>query len=68
MDPDQIPAAGGRWIRDPETGELSPAWNADTCAPTATTRPTISCPGTHGYSVPAHSERTWCRSEWHTPQ
>lgn len=25
MDPDQIPAAGGRWIRDPETGELSPA-------------------------------------------
>ena len=25
VNPDQIPPAGGRWIRDPETGELSPA-------------------------------------------
>lgn len=25
VDMDAIPPAGGRWIRDPETGELSPA-------------------------------------------
>ena len=25
VNPDANPPAGGRWIRDPETGELSPA-------------------------------------------
>ena len=37
-----------------------------TPAPTFVTRPTISCPGTHGYTVgmtSCHSLRTWCRSE-----
>ena len=25
VNPDEIPQTGGRWIRDPETGALSPA-------------------------------------------
>lgn len=35
---------------------------------TAESRPTISCPGTQGNCVPAHSDRTWCKSEWQMPQ
>ena len=41
-----------------------------TAEPTFVTRPTISWPGTHGYTVgmPLHSFRAWCRSEWQIPQ
>src|SRR5690606_18863493 len=50
------------------TPTRSPRLKPATLAPTSATLPTISCPGTHGNSVPAHSARTWCRSEWQTPQ
>src|SRR5262249_22519338 len=48
-----------------------PSLNFLTALPTLVTRPTISWPGTQGYTVGIisfHSLRTWCRSEWHTPQ
>src|SRR5579859_2300158 len=53
------------------TAAMSPGLNLVTALPTFVTRPTISCPGTHGYTVGItsfHSLRTVCRSEWHTPQ
>src|SRR5580658_6889810 len=53
------------------TAARSPGLNLVTAGPTLATRPTISWPGTQGYAVgirPLHSLRTWCRSEWHTPQ
>src|ERR1043166_817754 len=53
------------------TAAMSPSLNFFTAVPTFVTRPTISWPGTHGYTVGItafHSLRTWCRSEWHTPQ
>ena len=53
------------------TAARSPALNLVTAEPTLVTRPTISWPGTHGYTVgitPLHSLRTWCRSEWQMPQ
>ncbi len=36
-----------------------------TSRPTAVTWPTISCPGTHGYCVPALSDL--CRFDWFSP-
>src|SRR3569833_776314 len=50
------------------TPTRSPTLNFVTPGPTATTLPTISWPGTHGYFVPDHSPRTVCRSEWQPPQ
>src|SRR6201996_5039890 len=53
------------------TAARSPALNLVTAEPTEVTRPTISWPGTHGYTVgitPLHSLRTWWRSEWQMPQ
>src|SRR5262250_2360728 len=53
------------------TAAVSPTLKPRTSRPTAETLPTISWPGTHGYTVGialSHSLRTWCRSEWHTPQ
>src|SRR5580704_6274995 len=53
------------------TAARSPSLNFFTALPVLATRPTISCPGTHGYTVGimfSHSLRTWCRSEWQTPQ
>src|SRR5271169_2443950 len=53
------------------TAARSPCLNFLTAEPTIVTRPTISCPGTQGYTVgitPLHSLRTWCRSEWQMPQ
>src|ERR1700747_1352388 len=53
------------------TAAMSPSLNFLTSRPTFTTRPTISWPGTHGYTVgitSLHSLRTWCKSEWQTPQ
>src|SRR5271154_7583735 len=53
------------------TAARSPSLNFLTAEPTFVTRPTISCPGTQGYTVgitPLHSSRTWCRSEWQMPQ
>src|SRR5258708_20928625 len=53
------------------TAAMSPALNFVTTLPTFVTRPTISSPGTTGYTVGItsfHSLRTWCKSEWHTPQ
>src|SRR5262245_29611744 len=52
------------------TAARSPTLNFFTPAPTFTTRPVISWPGTHGYIVgqTAHSLRAVCRSLWHTPQ
>ena len=53
------------------TAAMSPALNFVTVLPTLVTRPTISWPGTTGYTVGItsfHSLRTWCKSEWHTPQ
>src|SRR5258707_14107730 len=53
------------------TAAMSPALNFVTALPTFVTRPTISCPGTTGYTVGItsfHSLRTWCKSEWQTPQ
>ena len=50
------------------TPTTSPTLKSFTAVPTALTRPTISCPGTQGYKVPDHSERTVCRSEWQMPQ
>src|SRR5580765_8023318 len=53
------------------TAAMSPSLNFFTALPTFVTRPTISWPGTQGYTVGItsfHSLRTWCKSEWHTPQ
>src|SRR5579863_6121023 len=53
------------------TAAMSPSLNFSTALPTFTTRPTISWPGTQGYTVGItsfHSLRTVCRSEWQTPQ
>lgn len=50
------------------TATVWPTLKRETLAPTAVTRPTISCPGTHGYTVKPHSLRAKCRSLWHTPQ
>ena len=50
------------------TAARSPALKPATAPPVRTTRPTISWPGTMGYSVVPHSLRAWCRSEWQTPQ
>src|SRR5215467_60975 len=53
------------------TAARSPSLNFVTAEPTLVTRPTISWPGTHGYTVgitPLHSSRTWWRSEWQIPQ
>src|ERR1700743_1784520 len=53
------------------TAAMSPTLNFVTPEPTEVTRPTISWPGTHGYTVgitPLHSFRTWCKSEWQMPQ
>src|SRR5271169_2015590 len=53
------------------TAARPPGLNPVTAEPTPVTRPTISWPGTHGYTVgitPLHSLRTWCRSEWQIPQ
>src|SRR4029077_7260039 len=53
------------------TAAMSPSLNFFTALPACTTRPTISCPGTNGYTVGItsfHSFRTWCKSEWQTPQ
>src|ERR1700683_2680781 len=53
------------------TAARSPALNFLTAAPTFVTPPTISSPGTQGYTVgitPLHSSRTWWRSEWQIPQ
>src|SRR5271166_253048 len=53
------------------TAAMSPSLNRFTALPAVTTRPTISCPGTQGYTVGSafsQSLRTWCKSEWQTPQ
>ncbi len=50
------------------TPARSPTVKPSTSAPTALTRPTISCPGTIGNSVCPHSPRAVWRSEWQTPQ
>src|SRR5580700_10743172 len=53
------------------TAARSPRLNPVTAEPTFVTRPTISWPGTQGYTVgitSRHSLRTWCRSEWQMPQ
>ncbi len=50
------------------TAAKSPALKPATSPPVRTTRPTISWPGTMGYSVVPHSLWAWCRSEWQTPQ
>src|SRR5580693_8520249 len=53
------------------TAARSPGLNLVTAEPTLVTRPTISWPGTQGYTVgitSRHSLRTWCRSEWQMPQ
>lgn len=50
------------------TPTISPTANFVTAAPTSRTRPVISCPGMHGYTVFDHSFFTWWMSEWHTPQ
>jgi hypothetical protein len=53
------------------TAAMSPSLNFLTPRPSLTIRPTISWPGTHGYTVGMtvfHSSRTWCKSEWQTPQ
>eukprot|EP01139_Manchomonas_bermudensis_P005048 Amastigsp_a174578_1363.p5 type:complete len:103 gc:universal Amastigsp_a174578_1363:820-1128(+) len=49
------------------TPARSPTANLDTDDPIAETRPTISCPGTTGYTEPRHSLRAVWRSLWHTP-
>ncbi len=50
------------------TPARSPSLKPFTSAPTAETRPTISCPGMQGYVVPCHSLRAVWRSEWQMPQ
>src|SRR6202034_3738869 len=53
------------------TAARSPGLNLLTAEPTLVTRPTISWPGTIGYTVgmnSLHSFRTECRSEWQIPQ
>ncbi len=48
------------------TAAMSPSLTFFTALPTFTTRPTISWPGTQGYTVGItafHSSRTWCKSE-----
>src|SRR4030095_11414867 len=53
------------------TAARSPGLYLVTAEPTFVTRPTISCPGTIGYTVgmnSLHSLRTECRSEWQMPQ
>src|SRR5262249_23913143 len=53
------------------TAAIWPSWNFLTSLPILVTRPTISWPGTHGYTVGItsfHSLSAWCKSEWHTPQ
>src|SRR5436190_6604637 len=50
------------------TAARSPTLKPVTEAPTFVTRPAISWPGTHGYTVPGHSLRAACRSEWQMPQ
>src|SRR5690606_32391216 len=50
------------------TPAKSPTLNFVTPSPTLVIRPTISCPCTFGYTVPPHSLRAVCKSEWHTPQ
>src|SRR4030095_41456 len=53
------------------TAARSPDLNFLTAEPTLVTRPTISCPGTQGYTVGKtlfHSSRTVWRSEWQIPQ
>ena len=50
------------------TPARSPALNLVTSAPTSTTRPTISWPGTIGKVELPHSSRAWWMSEWQTPQ
>src|SRR5271154_1066214 len=53
------------------TAARSPGLNLVPAEPALVTRPTISCPGTIGYTVgmnSLHSLRTECRSEWQIPQ
>src|SRR5580658_6953478 len=53
------------------TAARSPGLNFETAEPTLVTRPTISWPGTMGYTVgrkALHSLRTEWRSEWQMPQ
>src|SRR6266851_9589183 len=53
------------------TAAKSPGLNLVSAEPTLVTRPTISWPGTMGYTVgmnSLHSLRTECRSEWQMPQ
>src|SRR5436309_10186453 len=53
------------------TATTSPGLYLATSEPTFVTRPTISWPGTIGYTVgmnSLHSLRTECRSEWQMPQ
>src|SRR5271166_4435593 len=53
------------------TAARSPGLNFVTAEPTFVTRPTISWPGTMGYTVGVnslHSLRTEWRSEWQIPQ
>jgi hypothetical protein len=50
------------------TPTVSPTPTFFTCAPTSTTRPTISWPGTIGNEELPHSPRAWWMSEWQTPQ
>src|SRR5213079_2864020 len=53
------------------TATTSPGLYFVTAEPTFVTRPTISCPGTIGYTVgmnSLHSLRTEWRSEWQMPQ
>src|SRR5204863_6224647 len=53
------------------TATRSPGLYLVTAEPTFVTRPTISWPGTIGYTVgmnSLHSLRTECRSEWQMPQ
>src|SRR5579862_2464146 len=53
------------------TAARSPGLNFVTAEPTLVTRPTISWPGTIGYTVgmnSLHSLRAECRSEWQMPQ
>src|SRR5579883_1543342 len=45
-----------------------PAFHCVTPSPATSTTPTISCPGTRGYSIPGNTPYMVTESLWHTPQ
>src|SRR6202030_829011 len=56
------------WPPCQPTPARCPFFHSDTPAPTSSTVPETSCPGTRGYSMPGHKPSLVNMSLWQTPQ